>query len=798
MRYDWRRVWAWLVAFGCALLFLSTGARAAGGPSYTDIVSASSGLCLSSAGNASTAGAGIIQTSCSGNANTTWAFVPVGNRYHIVLQGTGQCLNVPGSSRANGTQLIQYGCQGSSVLNDQWTLVAVGASYRIVSAVNGLCVNLNGGSTASGAPVIQSSCQDASSTSDQFNLYLPVQAATNVVGAGSSRCMVVNGNAVTQGACDNQGSTAWSFVPAGSGYHVVSQRTGQCLNVSGGSRTSGTPLIPYACQGDTVTNDQWTVLPVGGRYRLVSVASGMCANVSGGSNADGAPLIQYPCQGAGVLNDQFTLALPQTFPVTLPSAWSPVLPLPVNPIGLANTPAGKLVMWSAADSFGIQNDVGTKATQTQTAVFDPATNTATQYLETSAGSDMFCPGTAMLPDGRLLVNGGDSSPKTTLYDWSTNTWSAAAMMNIPRGYQGDTLLSTGAVLTLGGSWSGGQGGKSAELWTDGGRWTVLPGVPEANVVGPDPQGIYRGDNHLWLFAQANGSVFHAGPSAQMNWISTGGSGAIQSAGKRGVDPYAINGTASLYDVGLILKAGGAKSYQQNGATPTYASNAVYLIDITRGPNQTVGVKRINGMTYQRAFANSVVLPNGNIVFVGGQSVPQPFTDTSAVMVPEIWDPVTQRFNLLKPMQTPRTYHSTAILMADGRVFVGGGGQCGAGCAANHLNAEILTPPYLLNADGTPAARPAIVSVPASAARGATIAVSTQSAVASFTLMRMASVTHSTNNDQRRIPLAIAASSGTAYQLTIPTDAGVVLPGYYMLFALDANGVPSVSKAIRIN
>ncbi|WDD93078.1 RICIN domain-containing protein [Burkholderia sp. FERM BP-3421] len=789
-------MWTWLAVLGCAL-FLSTGARAAGGPSYTDIVSASSGLCLSSVGNASTAGAAIVQTSCSGNANTTWAFVPVGNRYHIVLQGTGLCLNVPGGTGASGMQLIQYGCQSSSALNDQWTVVAVGASYRIVSAQNGLCVNVSGASTADGAALIQYACQGASTTNDQFNLYLPVQAATNIVGAGSGLCMIANGSAVTQGACDNQGGTAWNLVPAGSGYHVVSS-TGQCLNVYGGKGSSGTPLIPYACQGDNATNDQWTVLPVGGRYRLVSVASGMCANVSGGSNAAGAPLIQYPCQGATTLNDQFQLALPQTFPATLPSAWSPVIPLPVNPIGVANTPAGKLVMWSAYQPFSYQGDDGGNVTQTYTAVFDPATNTATQYLETSAGSDMFCPGTAMLPDGRLLVNGGSSSAKTTLYDASTNAWSTAAAMNIPRGYQGDTLLSTGAVLTLGGSWSGGQGGKSADLWTVGGRWTVLSGVPEANVVGPDPQGIYRGDNHLWLFAQANGSVFHAGPSSQMNWISTNGSGSIQSAGKRGVDPFSVNGNALLYDVGQILKVGGAKSYQQNGATPTYASNAAYLIDITRGPNQTVGVKRINGMTYQRAFASSVVLPNGNIVVVGGQSVPQPFTDTSAVLVPEIWDPVTQRFNLLKPMQTPRTYHSTAILMADGRVFVGGGGQCGTGCANNHLNAEILTPPYLLNADGTPATRPAIVSVPASAARGTTIAVSTQGAVSSFVLMRMSSITHTTNNDQRRIPLAIAASSGTAYQLTIPTDAGVALPGYYMLFALDANGVPSVSKAIQIS
>ncbi len=785
MKNDWRRVWTWFVALTCALL-LSTGARAAGGPSYTDIVSANSGLCLSTAGNSSTAGAAVVQTSCSGGANTTWALVSVaGNRYQLVLQGTGQCLAVYGDgSTTAGTKLVQWPCSGTAA-NGQWTFLAVGSSYRLVSAVSGMCAAVAGASNADGAQVVQWPCQSATSLGDQFNLYLPVQAATNVVAAHSGRCMVESGNTAVQGACNSQGSTSWSFVAAGSGFQIVSN-SGKCLAVNGNSLTAGATVIPWAC-GDTRLNGQWTVLPVNGRYRLVSALSGMCAAVNGGSNADGALIVQWPCQSATALNDQFLLTLPQTFPAMLPSAWSPVIPLPVPPVGLANTPTGKLVMWASNSPFTFQGDVGGNATQTYTAVFDPATNTATQFIETS-----------MLSDGRLLVNGGDSSPRTSLYDWSTNTWSTAARMNIPRGYESDTVLSTGSVLTLGGSWSGGSGGKTGEVWTNGGNWTVLSGVPETNIIGPDPAGVSRGDNHPWLFAQSNGSVFHAGPSSQMNWISTNGSGSIQSAGKRGVDPFAINGVAALYDVGLILKAGGAKSYEQHGTVPNYASNAAYMIDITRGPNQPVNVKRINGMSYQRAFASNVILPNGNVVIVGGQTVAVPFTDTTAIMVPEIWDPTTQRFNLLKPMQTPRTYHSTAILMADGRVFVGGGGLCGVGCANNHLNAEILTPPYLLNADGTPAARPAIVSAPASTTHGTTIAVSTQGAVSSFVLMRMSSITHTVNNDQRRIPLAIAASSGTAYQLAVPADSGVVPPGYYMLFALDANGVPSVSKAILIS
>jgi galactose oxidase len=83
--------------------------------------------------------------------------------------------------------------------------------------------------------------------------------------------------------------------------------------------------------------------------------------------------------------------------------------------------------------------------------------------------------------------------------------------------------------------------------------------------------------------------------------------------------------------------------------------------------------------------------------------------------------------------------------------------------------------------------------------GGTLAVSTNTPVASFVLMRLSSATHTVNNDQRRVPLQIQSTSGTtSYTLAVPSDPGIVLPGYYMLFALSAQGVPSVSATVRIN
>jgi galactose oxidase len=551
---------------------------------------------------------------------------------------------------------------------------------------------------------------------------------------------------------------------------------------------------------------------VGEYYEIVSAFDGQCLNVDGGSQAESATLIQWPCASyqPSNYNDLWSLAAPQE--QVLASNWSAVISLPVTPIAIANLPNGNLLMWSAFAPYSYEGDIGSAAGQTYTGVFNPATQTSTDVLVTATGADMFCPGTAVLTDGRVLVNGGSSSPKTSIYSPATSGWSVSGEMNLPRGYEADTVLSYGTlsngvlsgveVLTLGGSWSGGYGGKTGEVWNSStGLWTELSGVPETNIIGPDPQGVYRGDNHLWMFAQSNGYVFQAGPSAQMNWITTSGAGTITSAGNRGTDPYSINGNAVLYDVGKILKVGGAPAYQQSTGT-TYATNSAYLIDISAGVGTTPLVTQLTPMSYERAFSNSVVLPNGSVVVIGGQSIPEPFTDSAAILVPEIWNPLTRAFRLLNPMQVPRTYHSTAILLPDGRVFVGGGGQCGTGCAQNHLNAEILTPPYLLNADGSAATRPVINSAPASVTLGSTLSVTTAGPVTSFALMRLSATTHTVNNDQRRIPLTIAQTTGGSgsqtYTLAMPSaDPGVVLPGYYMLFALNSSGVPSVSATLQV-
>ena len=473
--------------------------------------------------------------------------------------------------------------------------------------------------------------------------------------------------------------------------------------------------------------------------------------------------------------------------VALPAQarWSALTSLPLVPVSMANLPDGRVLFWSAEEKFSF----GAATGRTYFATYNPATGAVTERTVTETGHNMFCPGTTNLADGRLLVNGGISASGTSLFNPATGTWSAAQPMNIARGYQANTLLRDGSVLTLGGSWSGGVGNKHGEVWTASTGWRLLPGVSIEPFLSPDPSRNFGGDSHFMLLPAGNGKVFHAGPGINMHWISTDGSGRVADAGPRGDDEFSVSGNAVMYEQGKILKTGGGPGYDSVNAN----ANS-YVIDINAG----VQVRKLSPMAYRRAFHNSVVLPNGQVVIIGGQTYAVGFSDNNSVLVPELWDPTTQAFTPLPPISAPRNYHSVAMLLPDARVLSAGGGLCGAGCAANHPDLQILTPHYLLNPDGTAATRPVINSAPTTLRYGQTGTVTTDSAVTAFSLVRMSSTTHTVANDQRRLALSFRPTGSNSYEIDLPTNPGWALPGDWMLFALNADGVPSVAKILRIS
>ena len=64
-------------------------------------------------------------------------------------------------------------------------------------------------------------------------------------------------------------------------------------------------------------------------------------------------------------------------------------------------------------------------------------------------------------------------------------------------------------------------------------------------------------------------------------------------------------------------------------------------------------------------------------------------------------------------------------------------------------------------------------------------------------MHPSAVTHVTDVQQRSIALTIKHEHG-AVALTIPTGAGLVPSGWYMLFVDNGRGVPSVAKWVKIS
>lgn len=608
--------------------------------------------------------------------------------------------------------------------------------------------------------------------------------------SGTTLCADVTGisqedaAAVIVWPCNGQANQNWGLRLDGTEYESIAQHSGKCLDIFGISTAPGAPAIQWACHSGA--NQRFTLRQQSTGYAIVPAHSGKCLVAEGGGNPQaGQAVVQMPCDGTtsqAWTIDGLGSQPPQAG--TLPSKWTAPQTLPMVPVAAANLPSGKVLVWSSYDRFNFGGDGG----QTYTAIFDPATGSSTETLVTNTGHDMFCPGIANLPDGRIFVNGGSSETKTSIFDPATSSWSAGPLMTRGRGYNSSVTLTNGGVFTLGGSWSTTTGNKDAETWLPGAGWQFNAAVLDDYFLTGDSAGPYRADNHAWLFAVANGRVFHAGPSRRMNWVETAGNGSVTWAGERGGDADAMNGNAVMYDIGKILTIGGAPNYDY-----VWASANANLIDINGG---MATVRQIASMAYARAFHNSVVLPNGQVVVIGGQAYPMPFSDDRAVLTPELWDPATEKFRPLAPMATPRTYHSVALLLPDGRVLSGGGGLCG-GCSTNHPNVEILTPPYLLNADGSEASRPAIVSAPSEASLGTSIAVTTSSAVSKFSLVRLGSATHSVNNEQRRVPVSFTVGTAGEYLINVPADPGIVVPGYYMLFALNANGVPSVARTLRI-
>lgn len=222
----------------------------------------------------------------------------------------------------------------------------------------------------------------------------------------------------------------------------------------------------------------------------------------------------------------------------------------------------------------------------------------------------------------------------------------------------------------------------------------------------------------------------------------------------------------------------------------------YKIDVT-GSEPLASKLEWFGMA--RHYASATVMADGNVFISGGG-----LRNNSnrhhilANRVAMIWDARSEKLVMAAPAQKDRLYHSVSLLLPDATIFTGGGGA-GYAKAENQLNAEIFYPPYLFDRRGSGqlAARPVIRQAPAFTSWGHQFKVDASPNVSRMTFVKLGSSTHVQVFDQRFMELSFKKTGAAQYLVTAPELPNVAPPGYYFLFAFDKDGVPSVAKIIKL-
>jgi hypothetical protein len=407
-------------------------------------------------------------------------------------------------------------------------------------------------------------------------------------------------------------------------------------------------------------------------------------------------------------------------------------------------------------------------------------------------TNLFCAGHSHLPGPvpKVLLMGGHEgkqylgSADVTLFEYGAGyAWKTLRnnAMNAGRWYGTSTVMGNGEVVILSGSIKDSQRNVNPlpQVWqtNQGGGWRDL-----TNAVRKIPY-------YPTQVVAPNGLLYVTGRAQQTLYLDTAGRGSWRNGPVRTYgDRY--YGSSTVYGTGKILMAGGGGGGNAAGGGSSIPPTATCEVIDLMQPNPKW--RRVGSMRWARRHMNATVLPDGKTLVTGGSSAPN--NDArQAVYAAEMWDPATEKWTTMASMRVPRMYHSTALLLPDGRVLSAGGGRPPARAASSYSNCEIYSPPYLFRGP-----RPEIRSAPATLtySQRFTITCSQADQIRDVTLVRLGSVTHCINMDQRFQRVAFTLQSGVLQCTMNPTRA-VVPPGPYMLHVLNAAGVPSVAKFVRI-
>jgi hypothetical protein len=431
--------------------------------------------------------------------------------------------------------------------------------------------------------------------------------------------------------------------------------------------------------------------------------------------------------------------------------WSAPFPWPIIALHLSLLPNGKVL------SFGL---AGTPQ------VWDPANGAFTAVPSPSL---LFCAGHSFLADGRLLVAGGNNNPteaanglpNINIFTPGSQSWTTSVPMRRGRWYPTNTTLANGDVVILAGKDEAGVTVREPEVWSSG-TLRVLSTAAASLPLYPR------------TFLAPNGKIFLAGENSATKYLDPTGTGSWISVATRryGQRDY---GAAVMYDNGRILYVGGGRT-----------TNTAEVIDLS---SAAPAWQWTGSMAFRRRHLNATVLPTGEVLVTGGSSGIT-FNDYKLpVHAAELWSPATGVWTTLASNSVNRVYHSTSILLRDGRVLHTGSGDGGP----DQRTAELFSPPYLFRGP-----RPTITAAPSAVSYGSSFSVTTPQAanIAKVSFIRLGSTTHAFDMNQRFQWLSFTRQTG-ALTISAPTSANRAPPGHYMLFILDGNGVPSVAWIIKL-
>ena len=465
--------------------------------------------------------------------------------------------------------------------------------------------------------------------------------------------------------------------------------------------------------------------------------------------------------------------------------------LPVRAVHSTVLRTGKVLLLAGSGNDTDQFAAGTF----RASIWDPVAGT---FQTLTVPKDMFCAGHVTLADGRVLIQGGTKSYPTAagaadygglkdtfVFDPADNTFTKVGDANEGHWYPTLTQLGNGDVWMAGGLKEDTTGAVNTEMWSAAtNSW--LPGGQVKQTW--SFWGLYP---HMYLLQ--DGRLFYSGGhSFGDNLPGTGASlynwqtGAVTDVpGLRSKDMRDQAASVLLppaQDQRVMITGGGNINRNDPGIALTD------LIDLSVGsPAYTAGPDLPGA---GKMYVNATILPDRTVLASNGGRYNR--DGNANVMTAAVYDPAANTWASVAADPIGRNYHSSAVLLPDGRVAV-----VGSNPADNtfEMRISIYRPTYLFKG-----ARPTLAGVPATATRGQSISFGVTTAAGTTVrwaqLTRPMSVTHQTDANLRLVDLPVVVTGGVA-TATLPGNANMLPPGPYMLTVTDSTGVPSSSEWVMV-